>query len=58
MEALVEMGFADSKSEGRRLIDQKGIRVNDDPVESAEWEVKSGDIIARGKLKMAKIIVQ
>jgi tyrosyl-tRNA synthetase len=58
VEVLVELNFVDSKSEARRLIEQKGVRINDDPVESVEVEVKNGDIVSRGKLKIAKIVIK
>lgn len=58
LEVLVELNFVDSKSEARRLIEQKGVRINDDPVESDQAEVKTGDIVMRGKLKIAKVIIK
>jgi tyrosyl-tRNA synthetase len=55
VEALVETGLASSKSEARRLIEQKGVKVNDQVVESLDFEVKSGDVIQKGKRFFVKI---
>lgn len=53
---LVESGFAPTKSEARRLIDQKGVRVNDEVETDPKRAVKAGDIIQKGKRFFIKII--
>ena len=58
--ALVKLvGFAPSNSEGRRLIVQRGIKLNGQPItDSAEpLEVKTGDILARGKRQFVRLNV-
>jgi tyrosyl-tRNA synthetase len=53
-EALVECKLVESKSEARRLIEQKGVRVNDSVVSDINFEVKDGDIIQKGKRYFVK----
>lgn len=55
VEALVESGLVKSNSEARRNIEQKGVKINDEVVENLEIEVKSGDIIQKGKRHFIKI---
>ncbi|MFH0988019.1 MAG: tyrosine--tRNA ligase [Parcubacteria group bacterium] len=49
VEALSESKLTSSNGEARRLIEQKGVKINDTVVESTETVVKSGDIIKKGK---------
>ncbi len=44
-----------SKSEAKRLVEQKAIKVNDQVVESWDYEVKSGDIIRAGPRHFVKV---
>jgi len=57
VDVLVAQGLVTSKSEARRLIEQGGVKVNDQKV--TNWQVpsefKSGDIIQVGKRKFVKI---
>lgn len=46
---LIEAGFAKSKSEARRAIEQGGVKVNDEKVTAIDAEVQSGDLIQKGK---------
>ncbi|MBI2355996.1 MAG: tyrosine--tRNA ligase [Candidatus Doudnabacteria bacterium] len=55
VDVLVETKLAPSKSEAKRLLDQKGVRVNDE-VASEETKVESGALIQVGKRKFIKII--
>ncbi|MFH0857547.1 MAG: S4 domain-containing protein, partial [Candidatus Magasanikbacteria bacterium] len=52
---LVEAGFAKTNSDARRSIEQGGIKVNDEKVSSHDLEVKSGDIVQKGKRFFVKI---
>ncbi len=56
---LVTLGHAKSKGEARRLVEQKGVRINDHTVNLEEIkgkvEIKPGSVINSGK-KFAKII--
>ncbi len=52
---LIQLEFATSKGEARRVIEQKGVKVND-AIATLTTEVKVGDIVQKGKLNYAKII--
>lgn len=56
VDVILRAGFIQSKSEARRLIKQKGIRINGKVVESIDRIVKEGDIIQKGKRYFLKII--
>lgn len=55
IEALTASGLTASNGEARRLIEQKGVKLNDAAVESTETIVKSGDVIKKGKRFFIKI---
>ncbi len=54
---VVECGFAASNSEARRLIRQKGIRLNDDVVteQPTEIAIRPGDVLRRGKREAVRL---
>lgn len=54
IDVLVETKLAASKSEARRLLDQKGVKI-DDAVVSEDATVKSGNLIQVGKRRFVKI---
>ena len=54
VDALVETKLVESKSEARRLIMEKGVKINSVVVESLDEKLKSGDIIQKGKRFFAK----
>jgi len=56
LDLMVELEMISSKGEGRRLIDQGGVKINDLVVES--WEMnkfETGDIIQVGKRKFVEL---
>ncbi len=56
LDLLIELGMAKSKGEGRRLVEQKGVKVNDITVENWDKDdYKSGDIIQVGKRKFVEL---
>jgi len=59
LKLIVACGFAATNSEARRLIDEKGIRLNGEVVEGATGTlaVKNGDILQRGKRRFARLNV-
>lgn len=59
VDLMIEIGFATSKSEARRLLEQGGVKVNDEAV-TADKEFESGAsfIVRVGKLKFAKVTVR
>jgi tyrosyl-tRNA synthetase len=54
IEALVETKLAPSKTEARRLIVQKGVKI-DDKTANDDAEIKSGNIVQVGKRKFIRI---
>jgi tyrosyl-tRNA synthetase len=56
VETLTTTGIVKSKSEVRRLVEQKGIKLNGEAVEKFEAQLKAGDIVKIGKLKWLKIV--
>ncbi len=56
LDVLVKSGLAQSKGEARRLIKQKGVKVNEKIVTSIDRIIKNGDIIQKGKRYFLKII--
>lgn len=59
---LVELGLAPSKSEAERLIKQKGIEINESPVEDFRKELdlsRAGEFLIRaGKKKFVRLVVE
>ena len=64
LDVLVELEFIKSKAEGRRLIDQNGIRLNDKPLSDPWVKVDSQDfkdgyaMLRRGKKSYFKIDIK
>jgi len=56
IEVLIQSKLAQSKSEARRLINQKGIKVDNKIIKSAEEIIRAGSIIQKGKRYFIKII--
>ncbi len=58
VELIIEVGFASSKSEARRLIEQGGVRVDDTRVEAidAVVEVSGGEVLQVGKRKFVTLV--
>ena len=53
---LIDAGFATSKSEAKRHIDGGGVKINDEKISNFDAQVKSGDIIQKGKRFFVKIV--
>lgn len=53
---LVVSNFATSKSEARRLLEQKAIKINEIVVDDSQTSVRVGDIVQKGKRYFVKII--
>ena len=53
---LFEAGFATSKSDARRIIDQKGVKINRVIADDPNMFLKKGDVIQKGKRFFVKII--
>jgi tyrosyl-tRNA synthetase len=53
LDAVVALRMAASKSEARRLIEQGGVKLNDEPVQSATAAISSADLDERGTARLA-----
>lgn len=51
---LVQSGLVKSKGEARRVLEEKGVKINGVVVEDITTEVKNGDVIQKGKFNFAK----
>ena len=54
---IVQAGFAKSRGDARRLIDQGGIRINSDKANAAS-KLKDGDVLQAGKRNFVRIRVR
>lgn len=54
--ALIESGLSSSRGEARRLIEQKGVKINKIVVDDHRKSIKKGDVIQKGKRFFVKII--
>lgn len=52
--ALVTSGLVKSKSEARRVLEEKGVKINGAVIEDVATDVKSGDVLQKGKFNFAK----
>ncbi len=52
--SLVETGLAKSRGDGRRLIEQGGVRVNDEKI-GLDWKLRDGDVLQAGKRNFVRI---
>ncbi|MCH8881262.1 MAG: tyrosine--tRNA ligase, partial [Planctomycetes bacterium] len=57
---VVLCGFAATNGQARRLIAEGGVRINQKPIEDPNGtvEVKSGDIVQRGKRKFVRLVLK
>ena len=53
IDVAIALGMASSKSEARRLIDQGGVRLNDQPVKIATASVTAADLDSSGTARLA-----
>jgi len=56
MDILIESELVSSRGEVRRLIQQKGIKVNGEVVSDENTKIPSGAIVQKGKIKFIKVI--
>ncbi|CAM3469418.1 tyrosine--tRNA ligase [Pseudostreptobacillus hongkongensis] len=58
LELLQELKFISSNSEGRRLVDQRAVKINDKPVENINEIIKleNGIIVRCGKKKIVRVV--
>lgn len=53
---LAESNLCSTKSEARRLVDQKGLKINGEVVNDLKFITKSGDVVQKGKRFFVRII--
>jgi tyrosyl-tRNA synthetase len=53
LDVVISLGMASSRSEARRLIDQGGVKLNDQPVRSAAATVSDADLGDQGHARLA-----
>jgi len=53
VDAVVALRMASSKGEARRLIEQGGVKLNDQPVQSATAAISTADLDERGTARLA-----
>jgi len=60
VELLVETGLAKSKSEGRRLIQQGGVRLDGEPIASIELVIqpKDGLVLQVGRRRFVRLVAE
>jgi tyrosyl-tRNA synthetase len=56
VELLVEVGFAVSKSDARRIIQQGGVKVNDRVILEFDYNIKPDSVLQKGKINFIKIV--
>lgn len=57
VDALIEAGFADSKTNARQLIEQKGIKINGQITTDIKAQIKRGDLIQKGKRFFVRVSI-
>jgi len=55
LSALIEAKAVTSKSEGRRVLEQKGVKVNGEVVVDHAHALKSGDVVQKGKIHFFRV---
>ena len=55
LDLLVEINLVSSKSKARRLVEQNGIKVNNEKVSDLNYEIKTDIIIQKGKKIFLKV---
>lgn len=53
--ALVQSGLVKSKGEARRVLEEKGVKINGTVVEDMSTTLSSGDVLQKGKFNFAKV---
>jgi len=56
LEVLVAVGLVGSKSEGRRLIEQQGVRLDGEPISDANQPFPHGGVLQVGKRRFVRVV--
>jgi tyrosyl-tRNA synthetase len=59
LDLVMACGFEKSRSEGRRIVAERGVRLNGLVIEDANepLDVKTGDILQRGRRRFVRLVV-
>ncbi len=59
VDLLVSCGFEQSRGEARRIVAERGIRLNGKVIEEATQpiEIKNGDVLQRGKRRFLRLVI-
>jgi tyrosyl-tRNA synthetase len=59
LDLITHCGFEKSRSEARRRVAERGIRLNGEVIDDclAPLPVKTGDILQRGKRKFVRLVI-
>lgn len=57
LDALVESQLVVSRSEGRRLCAQKGVRLDNQVIENPQAKLQSGGVLQAGKRRFVKVVI-
>jgi tyrosyl-tRNA synthetase len=52
---LIDSSLTPSKSEAKRAIEQGGVKINGEVIKDIKAQVKSGDVIQKGKIHFIKV---
>jgi tyrosyl-tRNA synthetase len=55
LSVLVDSGLVTSKGEARRAVEQGGVKINGEVIKDTKVELKSGDILQKGKIHFLKV---
>jgi len=55
LSVLVESNLVTSKGEARRAVEQGGVKINGEVTNDTKSEIKSGDIVQKGKMHFLKV---
>ena len=60
IDLILACGFASTRSEARRLVADRGVRINREPIVDALQPigVGSGDVVQRGKRKFVRLVIE
>ncbi|MCS7012002.1 MAG: S4 domain-containing protein, partial [Anaerolineales bacterium] len=57
LDVLLATGLVSSKSEGRRLVDQKGVRLNGTVLDTFDVPITQGGVLQVGKRRFVRLVI-
>lgn len=55
---LLEVGLVDSKTEGRRVLEQGGVKLNGEMIDSLDMQLADNDVVQVGKRKFVRVALK